>query len=354
VSSLAVLADTNLLDLSWSRTLSGTVTDLAWSADAASLLAGCGDGSLQRISNDGAALTSWQGHAAGVTRLQPRPGSDRCLASAGEDGRVVLWDSAGGVAQAVLAEQGGRVEQLAWSRDGRLLAAAASKSISLWHGEQSLGIWYDSCRRILNMAWALDGERLAAATDKGLYLWRCDGSDLIKLHSLPGAATMVAWQPHGQTLAAGTQDGFLQVWHLQADDNGQAEPLTLRSHPGSVARLAWHPARPLLATAAGPELMLWDLPPAGSAAGRSLRQHRRPITAMAWSPDGRCLASADQAGRLCLWDSRGALLSNQQLDDAITTLAWRPSGLSLAIGDSSGGCSCYAINQPTQLNPDIA
>ena len=336
MSSLAILADSPLLNLSWSRTLSGTVNDLAWSADAAALLAGCGDGSLQRIGNDGAVLTSWQGHAAGVTRLQPRPGSDRCLASAGEDGRVVLWDSAGGVAQAVLAEQGGRIEQLAWSRDGRLLAAAASKSISLWHGEQSLGIWYDGSRRILSMDWASDGERLATATDKGLYLWRCDGSDLIKLRGLPGAATVVAWQPHGHALAAGTEDGFLQVWHLQADDNGQAEPLTLRSHPGGVAQLAWHPKRPLLATAGGPELMLWDLPPAGRAACRSLRQHRRPITAMAWSPDGRLLASADQAGWLCLWNSSGALLGSQQLDDAITTLSWQPHGLALAIGDNGG------------------
>lgn len=333
----------------WSHVLEDSIADLDWPTNGGHLLVGSADGMLHRFDAGGQTVSSWRGHDGGITRVQLQPGSEQVLASAGEDGHVVLWDVESGEQLSLLAEEGSWVEQLIWTPDGKVLAAAASKTISLWKGEESLGIWYDARRQVLAMAWAPDSKRLATASNKGLYLWRLDSAGVetaepMQLLSFPGAPVAVAWQPSGAALAVGTQDGFLQIWRQSVSKHGPrgndkaASQLTMRGYPGKVTCLAWHPTRPLIATAGGPDVVMWDLPQTGKGAkGQPLRQHEKTVSALAWSPDGRLLASGDRNGQLCLWDDKGNLIFSQQLDDEISVLAWRPNSDALAIGDT-GGC----------------
>lgn len=322
--------------------LDDAVTDLDWMPDGSGLLAGSASGDIHHIDRDGALRSRWQAHQGGVTRLRLQPGRPQTLASAGEDGRVCLWHSADGTPLAVLAEGSDWVEHMAWTADGSLLAAAARRTISLWRGTESLGIWYDARRQVLAIAWAPDGRRLASAANKGLYLWRLEGGradsgEPAQLLSFPGAPVSVAWHPRGDALAAGTQDGFLQIWR-PATGARPARQLTMRGYPGKVACLAWHPARPMIATAGGPDLVWWELPGGDEGArGRPLRHHRSTVTALAWCDDGALLASGDRAGQLCVWDQGGDILYSRTLEAEITGLRWQPGGRLLAIGDSAGG-----------------
>src|SRR5690348_5376364 len=67
--------------------------------------------------------------------------------------------------------------------------------------------------------------------------------------------------------------------------------------------------------------------------------HRRPVSALAFRPDGRTLASADGRGReVWLWDlgSPGeprARLRQMELDSRLTDLAFSPDGELLATVD---------------------
>jgi WD40 repeat protein len=173
----------------------------------------------------------------------------------------------------------------------------------------------------------------------------------------------VAWQPDGRALAVGTQDGFLQVWRQAMPKGGprgtnKASQLTMRGYPGKVACLAWHPSRPLIATAGGPDVVLWDLPHTGKGAkGQPLRQHRKTITTLAWSPDGRLLASGDRAGQLCLWNAQGALIFTQNLGHELSAIAWRPDSQSLAVADTHGQLQLFGgepSDDPTSMtSPDL-
>jgi WD40 repeat protein len=341
-----------------SQTLADAVADLVWHSDGSALLAGDAGGELHRFTAEGEITINWRGHTAGVTRVSLQPGNEAVLASAGEDGRVVLWDSAHGKQLGLLADEGGWIEQLAWTPDGTVLAAAASKTISLWRGEESLGIWYDGRRQILAMDWAPDNKRLATASNKGLYLWRLDQADSshaepMQLLSFPGAPVAVAWQPNGQALAVGTQDGFLQIWRQGAMSKGprgdnKASQLTMKGYPGKVVCLAWHPTLPLIATAGGPDVVLWSLPRTGKGAkGQPLRQHRKAVTVLRWSPDGTLLASGDREGRLCIWNAKGELLFSQDMQREIAAMAWQPHGETLAVGDTGGRVRLLAASHET-------
>lgn len=330
-----------------SRRLDDAVTDLAGAADDSWLVAGTASGRLTRLDGSGVPISDWQAHDGGVIRIRPQPDSNDRIASAGEDGRVVLWDCTDASETTCLLDEKGWVEHLEWTPDGLVLAVAARKTLSLWKGAEALGMWFDAKRQILAMAWAPDGRRLATAANKGLFLWRVgdaqgDSPEPVRLLSFPGAPVSVAWQPNGRALAVGTQDGFLQVWRasgIGGSRHGErAKQLTMKGYPSKVTCLSWHPTRPTIASAGGSDVVLWQLPKgSGGAKGQPLRHHSAVITALQWSPDGSFLASGDRSGRLCVWNTAGETIFSQNFKHEITVLHWHSNSALLTAGDIAGG-----------------
>ncbi len=71
----------------------------------------------------------------------------------------------------------------------------------------------------------------------------------------------------------------------------------------------------------------------------TLTKHTDWITALAFSPDGSRLATADRSGAIHLWEADGgggALLALAEHKDAVTSLAWRLDGAVLASGSEDG------------------
>ncbi len=346
MSGLAAIECHQPFTVDISNRLDDAITDLAGARDDSWFIAGTAAGELVRLDRTGRPVKALQAHDGGVIRIRPQPASNASIASAGEDGRVVLWDSAETSETTCLLSEKGWVEHLEWTPDGSVLAVAARKTLSLWKGDDTLGMWFDAKRQILAMAWAPDGQRLATASNKGLYLWRVgrEGSDAaepVHLLSFPGAPVSVAWQPNGHALAAGTQDGFLQVWLAgvgKGRSTERARQLTMKGYPNKVACLSWHPTQPTIASAGGSDVVLWRMPKgSGSAKGQPLRHHAATVTALQWAPNGAFLASGDRSGRLCIWNASGEAIFSQDLTHEITVLHWQSDGDALFVGDVAGG-----------------
>jgi len=160
------------------------------------------------------------------------------LVSVTGDGEVRLWDpERGAEIRRLLSGSPERINAVALSPDGGVLAAGGTGGVLLWNLRRPV----DSPRRLADgrdvraVALAPDGRSLAAGTAAGviLLLDLVDGSPA----ELPGhtaAVTALSWSAAG-SLASSSLDGTVRLWDPR---HRELEPVTLRDNAGWVWAVA--------------------------------------------------------------------------------------------------------------------
>jgi RNA polymerase sigma factor (sigma-70 family) len=119
-------------------------------------------------------------------------------------------------------------------------------------------------------------------------------------------------------------------------------PLVLK-HPGPVCALAYSPDGKHLATAAAGIVRLWDVQ-TGKEAGQ-LKGHTKAVRALAFSRDGQHVATADEGGTVLLWDAgkRAVRRRSEASTVEVLSLAFTPDGKGLATGGPGGSARLWDV-----------
>ena len=194
---------------------------------------------------------------------------------------------------------------LAFSPDGSLLASGSYREIKLWRrpaNVQKATLANAAQKAVQSLVTSADGKWFASVDDNKIKVWDAAAAKEARtLAGHTGAVTSVQFSPDSTKLLSGSADKTAKVWNV-ADGAPFCEVTTTNE----VTAVAWVAAGKQIATGHADNLVrLWKLPDAAKgavAAGKELKGHTKPITALASvAPDGAQLLSGSADGTVINW-----------------------------------------------------
>ncbi|MDB5387235.1 MAG: translocation protein TolB [Planctomycetaceae bacterium] len=283
------------------------------------------------------------------------------------------------------AKQSQRITSVAWSPDGKLLAVAQSGKVELRHPDslQVIGEIGGQPGKITSVKFSADGKLLLIASGvTGLYgqatLWNIaenKAAQVLKGHrDLLYAAVLTR---DGKILATGSYDRQIILWNAETGEQVR----TLKGHNDAIYDLAFNPAGTVLASASGDQTVkLWQVSTgirldtlsqplkeqycvtfspdgqfvvAGGVDNRirvwklmsdsvpqinpilySRFAHEGPLVQLAFSNDGKQLASVSEDRTVKLWDTMqfNETFAYDKFEDVVMAFAWSPSNDKFVVG----------------------
>ncbi len=264
--------------------------------------------------------------------------------------QVTLADAATGKTIATLAGHTDAVRGVAFSRDGKWLAAAGGLcakqgEVKIWNLEkQSVAVTiqgHSDC--IYGVAFSADGKLLATSSyDKLIKLWDITtGQEIRTLKDHIDAVYAIAFTPDGKRLVSGSADRGVKIWDVASGHR----LYTFSDSLDVINTIAIDPTGKFVAAGGiDKSIRIWRMDETGGELIQSLMAHEDAILKLAWSPDGKTIisSSADKSIKVFRAGDLTELKRFGGQSDWTFGLEFSPDGAQFAVARMDGS---YALHE---------
>jgi WD40 repeat protein len=297
---------------SWNRTInikSSRVEEIIFSPDSVTLAAVFADNSVEVLdATDGSCKQSFP-HDSCPLFVDFSPDGKRLTTTTVPAGILRLWDISAGTCKEISGPEGGGASF------ARAIFSPTGKEMALLSGDFS--ITGESKLDVVDVAFTSNSRTLGFGTSTSLLIFTGDGKTIVTSNAL----------------------GLIQFWdttstmkHSSTDHDRRVSYVTLSSE-----------GKPATASL-DKTVKLWDIQ--SKSHERTLRGHNHQVKALAFSPDGKTLASGGFDGEIRIWDTAtgtckhtlGIFENNEKVNyfSAVMALQFSTTG-SLLIGGKGNG-----------------
>jgi WD40 repeat protein len=205
---------------------------------------------------------------------------------------------------------------------------------------------------VQSLAFSPDGKTLAAGNDDMTVLFYDVTGDKpkervrFKVDKASGGVKALFYAPDGKSLVLGTGNGIIRLLDLTADKPKEVGKEG-KVRGGFILPSSLSPDGKLLAIDdrdMGKSPRFFEVTAEGLKPAPAAKENLKDLGVLTYSPDGRILAAATKGGRVLLFDDKGekTLMDKQRSGHFEGSLAFNPmppgkDDLILVVGDWSGG-----------------
>ncbi|CAI6371548.1 unnamed protein product [Macrosiphum euphorbiae] len=266
------------------------------------------------------------------------------LATGTYDGYGRIWNRDGRISS-ILGQHNGPILAIKWNKNGNyILSAGVDKATIIWDsvsGRCKQKFAFHTAPAI-DVDWKSNFSFASCSVDQIIHVCILGVDRPVKtFQGHTNEVNSIKWNPEGKLLASCSDDMTLKIWSMTQDTWVH----DLQGHTKEIYSIKWSPTGPktsnpnmnlILASASfDSTVRLWDVE--RGTCIKTLTKHNEPVYSVAFSPDGKFLASGGFDNYVHIWSTQSSqLVHSYKGTGGIFDVCWNSKGDKIGASATDG------------------